>query len=292
MKWRGREQSRNVEDRRKGSTTTKVAAGGGIIAVVFFVLQFLGGGGDTTQLLQQAPQIIEMFQGQGVESNIQETELTEQEKLQLEFVSVILNDTEDVWQEIFRENGMTYKEPQFVLFRSSVQSACGGASTASGPFYCPADQKIYMDLEFFDQLQKQFNTNVGEFAIAYVIAHEVGHHIQTLLGTSSKVRQIQQQVAESEANKLSVAQELQADFYAGVWANRIQKMKKILEEGDIEDALNAAHTVGDDNIQKTMQGHVVPDSFTHGTSEQRMYWFSKGFKTGDIHQGDTFAELN
>lgn len=291
MKWKGRQQSKNVEDRRKGGGAKKVAAGGGIIAVIFFVIQFLGGGGDTTQLIQQAPQIIEMLQGQGVETKIDNSELTQEEKDQLEFVSVVLNDTEEVWQQIFRENGMTYKEPQFVLFRGSVQSACGGASTASGPFYCPADQKIYMDLEFFDQLRNQFKTNIGEFAIAYVIAHEVGHHVQTLLGTSSKVRQLQQKVNEKEGNKLSVAQELQADFYAGVWARKIQDSKRILEEGDFEDALNAAHIVGDDNIQKTMQGHVVPDSFTHGTSEQRMYWFTKGFKTGDIRQGDTFAEL-
>ena len=293
MKWRGREQSTNVDDRRKGGGTgTKVAAGGGILAVVFFVFQFLAGGGDTTQLLQQAPQILETLQGQGVQTTgIDSAELTQEEKDQLEFVKVVLKDTEDVWTQIFNENGMTYKEPQFVLFRGGVQSACGGASTASGPFYCPADQKIYMDLDFFDQLRKQFNTNIGEFAIAYVIAHEVGHHIQTLLGTSSKVRQLQQKVGEKEGNKLSVAQELQADFYAGVWARRIQDSKRILEEGDIEDALNAAHTVGDDNIQRTMQGQVVPDSFTHGTSEQRMQWFMKGLKTGDIRQGDTFSEL-
>jgi len=291
MKWRGREQSRNVEDRRRGGTTGKVAAGGGIIAVIFFIFQFITGGGDTTQLIQQAPQIIEMFKNQDVENNI-EGELTAEEEKQLEFVSVILNDTEDVWHEIFKENGITYQEPKFVLFRGSVQSSCGGASTASGPFYCPADQKIYMDLDFFDQLQRQFNTKVGEFAIAYVIAHEVGHHAQTLLGTSSKVRQLQQNSSERNANKLSVALELQADFYAGVWANRIQRMKNILEEGDIQDALNAAHTVGDDNIQRTVQGQVVPDSFNHGSSEQRMYWFSKGFKSGDIKQGDTFSELN
>jgi len=291
MKWKGREQSRNVEDRRRGGTTGKVAAGGGIIAVIFFIFQFLSSGGDTTQLIEQAPQIIEMFNSQSVENNL-DKELTAAEEKQLEFVSVILNDTEDVWHQIFKENGMSYQEPKFVLFRGSVQSSCGGASTASGPFYCPADQKIYMDLDFFDQLQKQFNTTVGEFAIAYVIAHEVGHHVQTLLGTSSKVRQLQQKSSERNANKLSVALELQADFYAGVWANRVQKMKNILEEGDIQDALNAAHTVGDDNIQRTVQGQVVPDSFTHGSSDQRMYWFSKGFKTGDIKQGDTFSELN
>jgi len=291
MKWRGRAQSKNVEDRRKGGGATKVAAGGGIIAVIFFIFQFLSGGGDTTQLIQQAPQIIEMLQGQGVESQIDTTELTQEEKDQLEFVSVVLKDTEVVWEQIFRENGRTYKAPNFVLFSQGVQSACGNAGTLSGPFYCSADEKIYMDLAFFGQLEKQFKTNVGEFAIAYVIAHEVGHHVQHLLGVLTKTRQLQQQVSQKEANEIMVALELQADFYAGLWAKKANDRERFLEEGDIQDALNAAATVGDDNIQKKTQGYVVPESFTHGTSEQRMYWFSRGFKTGDIRQGDTFSEL-
>jgi len=174
------------------------------------------------------------------------------------------------------------------LFTDAVSTACGNASSASGPFYCPGDQKLYMDLVFFDELQTRFGAKGGDFAIAYVTAHEIGHHIQTLLGTSQKVRQLQQQTNKTEANKLSVAQELQADFYAGVWAHHNQKY---LEEGDIEEALSAANAVGDDAIQKWSQGDVRPDTFTHGTSKQRMDWFMRGFKTGDIKQGDTFSEL-
>lgn len=297
MKWRGRAQSKNVEDRRKGGGATKVAAGGGIIAVVFFVFQFLAGGGDTTQLIQQAPQIIEMMQGQKVESQVDASELTQAEKDQLEFVSVVLNDTEEVWEQIFRENGLTYKHPKFVLFSNAVQSACGNAGTSSGPFYCSADETIYMDMAFFGQLGKQFNTNIGEFAIAYVIAHEVGHHVQHLLGVLKKTRELQSKVSEKESNEIMVAVELQADFYAGLWANKTEEKEKragrggFIETGDIQDGLNAAATVGDDNIQKKIQGYVVPESFTHGTSEQRMYWFSRGFKIGDIRQGDTFSEL-
>ena len=205
------------------------------------------------------------------------------------YVATVLADTEDVWHKIFKENGMTYIEPKMVLFRGSVESACGGATSASGPFYCPGDQKIYMDLDFFDELQTRFGAQGGDYAIAYVIAHEVGHHVQTLLGTSGKVRQLQQKLSKEEGNKLSVSLELQADFYAGLWTHY---NSKYLDEGDIEEALSAAHAVGDDAIQKKMQGHVVPDSFTHGTSEQRVKWFGKGFKTGDIQQGDTFAALN
>lgn len=288
MKWKGRARSTNVEDRRKGGSATKIAAGGGIVALIFFAIQFFAGGGNTEQLIQQAPQLIEMVQGTRTENKLEQTELTQTELDQLEFVEVVLKDTEDVWDKIFKENGLTYRKPQFVLFRGSVQSACGGASTSSGPFYCSADEKVYMDLDFFDQLSRQFKTSIGEFAIAYVIAHEVGHHVQHLLGVLSKTRKAQQQVSEAKANRIMVALELQADFYAGVWAHH---NKKHLEEGDIEDALNAASTVGDDNIQKKTQGHVVPETFTHGTSKQRMEWFSRGFKTGDINQGNTFAEI-
>ncbi|MDO4229980.1 MAG: neutral zinc metallopeptidase [Capnocytophaga sp.] len=288
MKWKGRARSTNVEDRRKGGGATKIAAGGGIIALVFFAIQFFAGGGNTEQLIQQAPQLIEMVKGSRTENKTGQTEFTQAELDQLEFVEVVLKDTEDVWDKVFKENGLTYRKPQFVLFRGSVQSGCGGASTASGPFYCSADEKIYMDLDFFDQLSQQFKTSIGEFAIAYVIAHEVGHHVQHQLGTLSETRKAQQQVSEVEANKIMVALELQADFYAGLWAHH---NKQHLEEGDIEDALNAASTVGDDNIQKKTQGHVVPETFTHGTSKQRMEWFSRGFKTGDIKQGNTFAQI-
>ena len=204
------------------------------------------------------------------------------------FVRVVLARNEDTWTKIFAQHGMTYEKPKLVLFRGSVNTACGGASSASGPFYCPGDRKVYMDLAFFEELKTKFGAEGGDFAIAYVIAHEIGHHIQTLLGTSAKMRQEQQGKSEAQANKLSVALELQADFYAGVWAHDNQQY---LEAGDIEEALSAANAVGDDAIQSKMQGHVVPDSFTHGTSEQRMYWFKKGYKTGDINQGNTFDEI-
>ncbi len=283
MKWEGRRQSKNVEDRRGTGTTGKVVAGGGLIGVVILLLNLFGGEG-----AQNLTPILEQLQQQQSTSAPAQPLSKEDEKMGM-FVATVLADTEDVWHKIFKENGMTYKEPSMVLFRGAVQSACGGATSASGPFYCPADQKIYMDLDFFDELQTRFGAQGGDYAIAYVIAHEVGHHVQTLLGTSGKVRQLQQNLSKTEGNKLSVALELQADFYAGLWTHY---NSKYLEEGDIEEALSAAQAVGDDAIQKKMQGHVVPDSFTHGTSEQRVKWFGKGFKTGDIRQGDTFAALN
>ena len=186
---------------------------------------------------------------------------------------------------------MTYEEPRLVLFRNSVQTACGGASSASGPFYCPADKMVYMDLAFFEELKTRFGAQGGDFAIAYVIAHEVGHHVQNLLGTSDKMRRAQQGLGDADANKLSVALELQADFYAGLWAHYGQEKNNFLEPGDIEEALSAAHAVGDDAIQKKMQGQVYPDSFTHGTSAQRIAWFKRGFESGDVRQGNTFHEM-
>jgi len=280
MKWGGRRQSDNMEDRR-GVSGGQVAVGGGIIGVIVLLINmFMGGDVSVLNDITNQPS----QQGQPVE-------LSARDKEQGEMVNAILVDTEDVWTKIFQENGMSYKYPKLVLFRDGVQTACGSASSASGPFYCPEDQKVYMDLAFFDELQSRYGAKGGDFAVAYVIAHEIGHHVQTLMGTSSKVRQMQERGDEREANKLSVALELQADFYAGVWAHHDQKMKNILEEGDIEEALSAANAVGDDALQKRSQGRVVPDSFTHGTSEQRMYWFKKGFETGDIKQGDTFAEL-
>jgi len=283
MKWEGRRQSTNMEDRRGMGTGGKVLAGGGLIGVVFLIIQMFIGG-DNAQLMQELQNQVQQ-QSIGTDSQ----PLSEEDKLMGQFVATVLADTEDVWHKIFEENGMTYVEPKMVLFRGSVQSACGGATSASGPFYCPGDQKIYMDLDFFDELQTRFGAKGGDYAIAYVIAHEVGHHVQTLLGTSGKVRQLQQSLSKTEGNKLSVSLELQADFYAGLWTHYNQKY---LDEGDIEEALSAANAVGDDAIQKKMQGHVVPDSFTHGTSEQRVKWFGKGFKSGDIRQGDTFQELN
>lgn len=284
MKWEGRRKSSNMDDRRGMGTGGKVIAGGGLIGIVFLVIQMFMGG-DNAQLMQELQNQIEQQQPAASPSE----PLTEADQKMGDFVATVLADTEDVWHKIFQENGMKYVEPKMVLFRGSVQSACGGATSASGPFYCPGDQKIYMDLDFFDELQTRFGAKGGDYAIAYVIAHEVGHHVQTLLGTSGKVRQLQQSLSKTEGNKLSVSLELQADFYAGLWTHYNQKY---LEEGDIEEALSAAQAVGDDAIQKKMQGHVVPDSFTHGTSEQRVKWFGKGFKSGDIRQGDTFAELN
>lgn len=285
MKWQGRRQSGNLDDRRGMSGKGKLAAGGGVIAVVVILLQIFGGetGGSLAPILEQ------VNQSQSSTSSGEERELTPQEKEMGDFMDAILVDTEDIWNKIFMENNLgNYKEPTMVLFTDAVSTGCGNASSASGPFYCPADQKLYMDLAFFDELKTRFGAKGGDFAIAYVTAHEIGHHIQTLLGTSSKVRQMQQQTNQTRANELSVAQELQADFYAGVWAYHNQDY---LEAGDIDEALSAANAVGDDAIQKRTQGSVRPDSFTHGTSEQRKYWFMKGYKTGDIRQGDTFSEL-
>ncbi|WP_163400354.1 KPN_02809 family neutral zinc metallopeptidase [Flavobacterium fluviatile] len=281
MKWLGRRQSDNVEDRR-GLSGGKAVLGGGVIGIIILLLNVFGG--ETGQTVGNA---LEQLQG-----SPQQTEaaapLSAADKEMGDFVRVILADNEDIWGKIFAENGMTYKNPKLVLFRGAVQTACGGASSASGPFYCPGDQKVYMDLDFFDELKTKFGAKGGDFAIAYVIAHEIGHHVQTLLGTSAKMRDAQQGKSEAEANKLSVALELQADFYAGVWTHY---NKEHLDTGDIEEALSAANAVGDDAIQSKMQGQIVPDSFTHGTSEQRMYWFKKGFTSGDIHQGTTFEAI-
>lgn len=282
MKWTGRRESGNVEDRRRLSGG-KIALGGGAIGIIILLINLFMGG-DPNQLLEQMQQV---NAGQEQPANI-----SPEEDEMAKYVSVALADNEDVWHQIFKENGMEYKEPKVVLFRGATQSGCGNASSAIGPFYCPADEKVYIDLTFFDELKNRFGAEGGDFAIAYVLAHEIGHHVQHLLGTSDKVHEQQQQLSEKQGNKLSVALELQADFYAGVWANRNNKMKNVLEEGDIEEALSAASAVGDDKLQKQAQGYVVPDAFTHGTSEQRMYWFKRGYTTGDIRNGDTFSEVN
>ena len=281
MKWLGRRQSDNVEDRR-GLSGGKAVLGGGVIGIIILLLNVFGG-----ETGQTVGSVLEQLQG-GQQQTEAAAPLSKEDEQMGNFVRVILADTEDIWGKIFAENNMTYEAPKLVLFRGSVQTACGGASSASGPFYCPGDQKVYMDLAFFEELKTKFGAKGGDFAIAYVIAHEIGHHIQTLLGTSAKMREAQEGKSEAEANKLSVALELQADFYAGVWTHY---NKENLDTGDIEEALSAANAVGDDAIQSKMQGQVVPDSFTHGTSEQRMYWFKKGFTTGDIHQGKTFEEI-
>lgn len=275
MKWQGGRKSSNVDDRR-GMTGGQLVFGGGVIGVVVLLVSLFTGT-DLTQLLNQVP----ANQQQGG----QQVELSEADKEMGDLVSVVFGYTEDVWHEIFKENNMEYREPKLVLFTDAVQSACGGANAAVGPFYCPTDETVYMDLSFFNELQTRFGAKGGDFAIAYVIAHEVGHHVQNLLGTSGMVQREMQGTNQTEANKLSVSLELQADFYAGVWAHY---KNNILDKGDIEEALSAANAVGDDAIQRKTQGQVVPDGFTHGTSEQRMFWFTKGFETGDVNQGDTF----
>lgn len=283
MKWRGREQSENIEDRR-GMSGRKVAMGGGLLSIIILVIGLLMGG-DPQQLLNN-------FNQGGAPTNAPSGEYqeTEEEKNLKTFASVTLADNEKVWTELFRQNGMQYKKPVMVIFSDYTESPCGKADARTGPFYCPADQKVYLSLGFFNELTQKLGAN-GDFAIAYVIAHEVGHHIQHLLGTTTKVRQAQAQVDERTANRYSVGLELQADFYAGVWAHYNEKWNQALEAGDVEEAMSAANAVGDDRLQKRAQGYVVPDAFTHGTSEQRMFWFMKGYKTGDLNQGDTFSQL-
>jgi predicted metalloprotease len=281
MKWLGRRGSGNIEDRR-GFSGGGVAMGGGIVGLIVYLLVSFVGGGEGLNL------------GGGLDSQEGSAEGVvatgnNPEDQAAQFASVMLADNEDVWNKIFAEKGSDYREPVMVLYRDATSSACGSANSAVGPFYCPADEKVYLDLSFFDDLKQRFGA-AGDFANAYVIAHEVGHHVQNLLGTSDKVQSAMNSVSKSEAKKLSVALELQADFYAGVWAHYDQKMKNVLDAGDIEEALNAASAIGDDRLQK-MSGHeVVPDAFTHGSSEQRMYWFRKGFETGDLAQGNTFEQ--
>lgn len=283
MKWKGRRQSDNVEDRRGMSSKGKAIAGGGLLGIVILLLNVFGG--EKAQMI--TPILEQLNQGQQTEQVVERNLTTEELELG-EFASTVFADTEDIWQKIYNDYNLgTYEQPNMVLFSGAVETACGGASSASGPFYCPADKKVYMDLTFFEELRTRFGAKGGDFAIAYVIAHEVGHHVQTLMGTSQKVRKAQQEKSRAQANKYSVALELQADFYAGLWAHY---NKKYLDTGDIEEALSAAHAVGDDAIQSKMQGQVVPDSFTHGTSEQRMKWFMKGFNSGDLKQHDTFSE--
>ncbi len=279
MRWQGRRQSSNVNDRRGGGGRG-IAIGGGLGTIVIIIIVALLGGNplellqniDTSSMTQSATP----YQG------------TQEEEALADFVGVVLADTEDVWNKLFGEMGRPYEEPQLILFSGSDRSGCGFASAATGPFYCPADQSIYIDLSFYNQLQNQFGAP-GDFAMAYVIAHEVGHHVQRLLGITEKVDRLRGRVSAAEYNEMSVRLELQADFLAGIWAHYAQRMNDILEEGDIEEALNAANAIGDDRLQMQSQGYVVPDSFTHGTSAQRMKWFRMGFQTGDLSQGDTFS---
>jgi predicted metalloprotease len=285
MRWEMGRRSDNVEDRRGMSPIGRGARAGGIgglgILAIALVAMFLGVdpsvilnglngvGGDVSQ-----PPVVRSG-GQAVD------------KQGREFVSAVLAQTEDTWGEIFGQAGQQYRQPQLVLFDGQVDSACGMAGSATGPFYCPADQKVYLDLSFFDELEQRFGAS-GDFARAYVIAHEVGHHVQTLLGISSKVNRARAQADEATGNRLSVMTELQADCFAGVWARHTNDRQHILEEGDIEEGLNAASAVGDDRIQKATRGYVVPDAFTHGSSQQRVRWFKQGFQTGDVNSCDTF----
>lgn len=279
MLWRGQRQSANIEDRR-GMSRGGMAIGGGLGSIVLLVIALLMGA-DPRQLLEQAG---EPGPAAGTQSsrpvNPQEEELKQ-------FSATVLASTEDVWSEIFQQHGEQYRKPTLVLFTDQVRSACGAAEAAVGPFYCPGDEKLYLDLSFFNELQTRFRAP-GDFAAAYVIAHEVGHHVQNLMGTMDKVDRTRGRASEAQANDLSVRLELQADFLAGVWAHYAQR-KGILEQGDIEEALGAASAVGDDRLQRQTQGYVVPDSFTHGSSEQRARWFRRGLETGDIRQGDTFS---
>ncbi len=294
MKWRGRRKSSNIDDRRGQSSSRGFSgsSGGGIntmliglllkvittkkgliiVAIIFGIMYFTGN--NPLNFIMGTPN--NQIQNTTYKGTAAENELAE-------FSATVLADTEDVWNDILRN----YREPTLVLFTNSVTSACGSASRATGPFYCPGDEKLYIDLSFFQEMESKLNAP-GDFAQAYVIAHEVGHHIQNLMGTTDKMQQLRGRVSQKEYNQFSVKLELQADFLAGVWAHHSQKMNQIMEKGDLEEALGAAFATGDDLLQKKYTGTVVPDSFTHGTSEQRMRWFKKGFDTGDINQGNTF----
>lgn len=280
MRWQLGRRSDNVEDRRGASISGPVVGGGIGVLVLSLIVALLGG--DPSVILQQS-------QRNNPPVNSSRSSRSASENQAADFVSVVLADTEDVWNQVFKENGRNYVEPKLVLFTGRVESACGLASSAVGPFYCPADKKVYIDLSFYRDLKNKFQAP-GDFAQAYVIAHEVGHHVQNQLGISNKVRSLQSKVSKTQANQLSVRLELQADCFAGVWANRAQKSRPILEQGDIEEAINAASSIGDDRLQERSQGYVVPDSFTHGSSAQRVTWFKRGIQSGNINQCDTFQQ--
>jgi predicted metalloprotease len=282
MRWKDERRSDNVEDRRN-IRPAAVAAGGGIGTLILVVVAVLLGADPrkVLNLVQNQPQ-------QGGAPQKVDRPLNPAEEERKDFVSVVLAQTEDVWDELFKQMNQQYKKPTLTLFTDGVNAeGCGFASSAMGPFYCPGDEHVYLDLGFFREMEERFNAP-GDFAQAYVVAHEVGHHVQKLLGINAKVHALQARASKEEANRLSVMLELQADFLAGVWAHHAQKRRQILEPGDVESALGAAAAIGDDTLQKKAQGYVMPDSFTHGTSEQRVRWFRRGLKTGDINQGDTF----
>lgn len=284
MRWTGGRRSRNVEDRRGRRIGRKTAGGGiGVIVIALIAMYF---GVDPSVFLNQqgAPSVDTSSYSVSTSNTPQDRQLTE-------FVSVVLADTEDTWHTLFQGWNRTYSEPTLVLFSGAVESACGYAQAAVGPFYCPRDQKVYIDLSFYNDLKNRFRAP-GDFAQAYVIAHEIGHHVQTLLGISQKVHKLRGSISKAEANRLSVMQELQADCFSGIWAHHADKARQILEEGDIEEALNAASSIGDDRLQKQSRGYVTPDSFTHGSSAQRVRWFRQGLETGDISTCNTFKAEN
>lgn len=282
MRWQFGRRSDNVEDQRGRGIGGPVLVGGGVGSVILAIVVALLGGDPSVVFQQGAPS-----QNQPANPSAR----SPQQEQQVDFVKVVLADTEDTWSGIFNQHGGTYRDPKLVLFSQVVQSGCGQAQEAMGPFYCPRDEKVYIDLSFYSDLKNKFNAP-GDFAQAYVVAHEVGHHVQKLLGISGKVQQLQQRVGEAQANQLSVRLELQADCFAGVWANHSQRERQTLEPGDIEEALNAASQIGDDRLQERSRGYVVPDSFTHGSSAQRVRWFQQGFRTGDIEQCNTFSAQN
>jgi predicted metalloprotease len=280
MLWQGRRESENIEDERGSGGGRKIAVGGGLGGVIL-VVAYLLLGGDPQALVDSQEQQSQVSERRQLDPNAPRDEGSK-------FIAVVLADTEDAWHSIFRQIGREYEEPKLVLFSNQTRSGCGFASTASGPFYCPEDRRVYIDLAFYKTLRDRLGA-AGDFAQAYVVAHEVGHHVQNLLGISDRVQTARGRVSEAEYNKLSVRLELQADFLAGVWARYADRTKHVVETGDLEEAMRAASAVGDDTLQRHAQGYVVPDSFTHGTSAQRVRWFRKGYETGDIRQGDTFS---
>lgn len=291
MRWKGRRESSNIEDARSMSAGTAAAGGGGLMILVIVVMGLMMGK-DPQALMQQVQQQQQRAQQQPGASADGEFQETEAEKELVSFVGVVLADTEDVWDKIFAEQlGMKYNQPTLKLFRNSVDSACGSASSATGPFYCPGDDKVYLDLSFFEQLQNDFGAK-GDFAMAYVIAHEVAHHVQNELGFSDHVQSQRRSASEVESNRLSVRLELQADFLAGVWAHHGNKMKGFMERGDIEEAMRCAQAIGDDTLQRNARGTVRPDTFTHGTSAQRAKWFALGYREGKIELANKLFELN
>lgn len=280
MRWQRGRRSSNIEDQRGRRISSGVKGGG--IGIILLALVGMYFGIDPSVILDVGSQLNSdpTTETRSYQPSAEENQLAD-------FVAVVLGDTEDTWRQEFHQKGATYIEPTLVLFSGTVQSACGYAQSAMGPFYCPGDQKVYIDLSFYRDLKYKMNAP-GDFAQAYVIAHEVGHHIQNLLGISDKVHAARQQLSEKDYNQLSVRLELQADCYSGVWANHADRARQVIEPGDIDEALNAASQIGDDRLQQQSRGYVTPDSFTHGTSEQRARWFKNGFRTGDMNSCNTF----